>query len=208
MKPQYLIYALSNPCTQEIRYIGRSSSGLKRAKHHLNFSVYTKSKLPVHGWIHKLIKNGLLPKVAIIEDCGTFEASICAEIHYIQLFKKEGHRLLNCTDGGEGTIGRKVSQEVKERLSKLYTGKKQSVASIEKMRQAKLGKKLTAEHRKNIQAHSYKAKKVICVTTGQIFPSTREAAKTIKRDHKGIVECCLGRRNTCGGYTWKYECNG
>lgn len=51
-------------------------------------------------------------------------------------------------------------------------------------------------------------KRVMCVETGQIFSSTREAEKWagIKSGNGRISSCCYGRRGakTCGGYHWRY----
>lgn len=45
---------------------------------------------------------------------------------------------------------------------------------------------------------------VICVETGEIFPSTTKAALVTGTDQSSISCCCLGKRQTAGGFHWRY----
>ena len=47
------------------------------------------------------------------------------------------------------------------------------------------------------------SKKVICVETGIVYNSITEAAKTINYNYH-IIDCCKGKRQTAGGYHWRY----
>lgn len=49
-----------------------------------------------------------------------------------------------------------------------------------------------------------RCKKVLCVETGEIFPSVREAARVLKRDHKGIVRAISGQYEQSYGYHWQF----
>lgn len=60
-----IIYALCEPNTETIRYIGKSSTGLKRIKDHLKMSEYTKNTHK-SKWIYSLIKKGQTPTVIVI----------------------------------------------------------------------------------------------------------------------------------------------
>ena len=48
------------------------------------------------------------------------------------------------------------------------------------------------------------SKKVICITTGEIFNSMREACRKYNINTGRMTECCQGKRKTAGGYKWKY----
>jgi hypothetical protein len=52
----------------------------------------------------------------------------------------------------------------------------------------------------------YKAlkKPVLCIETGQIFSSSRDAARELSIDSSGIRKVCRGTNKTCGGYHWEY----
>lgn len=47
-------------------------------------------------------------------------------------------------------------------------------------------------------------KKVLCVETNIIYPSATEAYRQTKVNNKNIGACCNGRRETAGGYHWKW----
>lgn len=52
------------------------------------------------------------------------------------------------------------------------------------------------------------SKKIVCVTTKEVFANAQEAGKYYNCDSSGITKCCKGKRKTCGGYHWMYydEC--
>lgn len=49
-----------------------------------------------------------------------------------------------------------------------------------------------------------KSKKVLCVETGIIYNSTREAERLTKINHSGISLVCNNKQETAGGYHWQY----
>lgn len=51
-------------------------------------------------------------------------------------------------------------------------------------------------------AESFKAKKVVCLETGQIFGSIRDAEQWCGKI--GVSNCCRGKSKTSGGYHWMY----
>lgn len=48
------------------------------------------------------------------------------------------------------------------------------------------------------------SKKVLCVETGEIFESAREAQRKTGANYSKISEVCNGSRKTAGGYHWKF----
>lgn len=45
--------------------------------------------------------------------------------------------------------------------------------------------------------------KVMCVETGQVFNTIKEANEMLGANKSHISSCCNGERKTCGGYHWK-----
>ena len=45
---------------------------------------------------------------------------------------------------------------------------------------------------------------VMCIETGIIYKSTREAERQTKIKHQNIGQACNGKYKTAGGYHWKY----
>lgn len=48
------------------------------------------------------------------------------------------------------------------------------------------------------------SKKVLCVETNIIYASTREAERKTNICHNNISQVCNGKRQTAGGYHWKF----
>ena len=46
-----------------------------------------------------------------------------------------------------------------------------------------------------------KARKVICIETGQVFDCIKEASEWCGGN---VRQCCIGKSKTAGGYTWNY----
>jgi hypothetical protein len=57
---------------------------------------------------------------------------------------------------------------------------------------------------------NYKARKVRCIETKQVFDTITEASNWYQQETGGgvitgmIVRCCKGKKKTAGGYTWEY----
>ena len=49
-----------------------------------------------------------------------------------------------------------------------------------------------------------KSKKVKCIETGKIYPSTMEIQRQFGFAQSHISSCCLGKLKSCYGYRWKY----
>ncbi len=74
------------------------------------------------------------------------------------------------------------------------------------IRKALTGRKLPDEHKQKIKEGSTVRKPVICLTTGIEYPSAFEAAQTLQiSSSSSITKCCKGKRQTAGGFEWKYK---
>ena len=47
-------------------------------------------------------------------------------------------------------------------------------------------------------------KEVVCVDTGEVFSSIRQASRATGADPSAIAKCCNGKRKTANGYQWQY----
>lgn len=95
-------------------------------------------------------------------------------------------------------IGHLVSKETREKLRQHNLGKKQSKETIEKRKQTFI------EKRKNgyVQNNEKHKKKVICIETGEIFNSLKEAG--IKYNLTTLCGHLKGKYKTCKGKHYKY----
>lgn len=169
----------------------------------------------------------------------------------ISYYGKEN--LCNYTDGGDGPSGKRMTEEQKEHLRKIFKnrifseetikkmsdaakirssdpeyqkrrtknliGKKHSKEHIEKIRIAGFGRVLSDESRKKISdfhkgkkknpeavlamARS-KSKKVLCITNGVIYESTRDAARKLGISSSKVGECASGVLKKTSGYIFEY----
>ena len=47
-------------------------------------------------------------------------------------------------------------------------------------------------------------KEVVCIDTGEIFSSIRQASRATGIDFSNISKCCNGKLKSAGGYHWQY----
>ena len=133
----------------------------------------------------------------------------------------------NCSDFGYniesgGNANKEISEETKKKLSKAnkgqipwIKGKHHTVLSKELNREKHLGKpawnkgKCFNELSKSKMSASKKVlykngwlpantKRVICLDTGVIYKSAKEAARLLNLNSSHISSCCTGKRKTCG----------
>lgn len=138
----------------------------------------------------------------------------------------------NLTDGGDGTRGRPLSQKEKDNLSKINSGsgnpmygKKQSEFSREKISEKITGRfigaksplygkhpteetveKLKTNHADVSGGKNPRAKPVLCIETGTIYPTISEASVAVGNtvNRKKIPYACKNENATAYGFHWKY----
>lgn len=91
----HYIYALTDPCTKEVRYIGRTQKITERYRAHL-LSYKAKNPSPTAAWINELLAENKLPNLQIIEKLG-FNNLLAGkrEYHWINHYRSQGCRLFN-----------------------------------------------------------------------------------------------------------------
>jgi len=105
------IYALADPITKKIRYVGYSYRPTYRLYQHLKFGCGH-----VHNWLISLESLGLSP-IQIILDVVSSETAPIYEMIWISRLKRVGHPLTNLTVGGDGISGFHHSEETKEKIA-------------------------------------------------------------------------------------------
>lgn len=115
------IYALIDPITDKIRYIGKTTNPEKRFKEHCNDKNI---KLHRVCWINSLKKMGCLPQMDILEKLPDNADWQYAEKDWISFAKRIGCDLTNGTNGGEGLVN--ITDEIKEKRRRKLIGVKHS----------------------------------------------------------------------------------
>lgn len=147
----WIVYTLTNPRTGEVRYVGWTCKTLNRR---LNTHIQTAVSKPPRDhrakWILSLLSIGVRPVIEAIES-GSGEGWAEAEKRWIATFRANGARLVNATDGGEGTVGCPSSAAARKASSLRTKGKRMDAEHLAKWhaaaRAANLGRALSKEHR-------------------------------------------------------------
>ena len=149
----YKIYALKEKNSKEIKYIGITKKTLKeRFRRHLNDKKIDHKT----NWIKKAgIDN--IEIVLIEENVESYDLLCEKEIYYIDKYKKEGHKLTNITNGGEGWNGSKFTEDHRKNISLNHAdvsgeknpmfNKKHSKEVIDICRNTNIGRKASIETR-------------------------------------------------------------
>lgn len=125
------IYTLSDPTTDEIRYVGKANEPRKRLNDHIKESKSTSSTSHKNSWIRSLLSKGQQPVMEIIDDVPKLEWEFW-EKYWISQLKTWGINLTNISKGGYDN-SYKRNNETKN-----------------KIRISKIGKKLPDEHKNSI----------------------------------------------------------
>lgn len=94
MGARFLIYGLIDPRDGQLRYVGKSATGMGRPK-----SLHSAYCL---AWERQLRARGLKPDIEVLEEHESAEALPEAERYFIAYFRFIGCRLTNLTAGGDG----------------------------------------------------------------------------------------------------------
>lgn len=168
---------MADPRTDEVRYVGMTFRQRQRFNEHLS-KARKGGKTHRDCWIRSLLAAGVHPVVTVVQE-GADDGWQEAERSWIAHYRPMG-RLVNHTDGGEGTPGcipsaetrRRWSEmrrgvtyapgrvpglkgkthqpEVREKIREAGTGRRHSDASKAKLSAAHAGKVLSREHREKL----------------------------------------------------------
>ena len=158
------LYALIDPRTVEIRYIGKTTNPKARYKGHL----YDQSKTHRGAWLRVLRRLGLKPVMNILEPIGSSKEAAVREQELIRDYRDEEYNLVTATAGGEGmpgfhhtaktkqkmreaALGRERSTETRRKIGAASRGRECSVKTRQKLSEAMSGRQRTAEHCANIR---------------------------------------------------------
>lgn len=214
---KYTVYKHTSP-TNKI-YVGITRTDTKRRWQNgygYRNNKYFKRAIEKYGWDnfkHEILFENLTEK----------EAKLMEQM-YIALYNTVNPKYgYNRSLGGEGTLGYEPSEETNRKISKALKGRIFSKETREKISQSKKGDKNPmygkhhSEERKEklrksmIGNKNPMAKKVICITTGEIFDTASQGDKKYNIYKGGVSACCRHYKQTAGKHPitkepliWRY----
>jgi len=221
-----VIYLILNLIDAKV-YIGQSTSFFKR------YAYYRTCNCKKQKYLYNAIqKYGLENFTIEIIDCAqNLDVLNFLENFYIKTLKANDRRYgYNIREGGNGggptaletkikigisNTGKECTPEHRAKISIANVGVKKSKEHIEKVRKANIGKKRTKEHKfklrlAKLSKPSNNRRKIICITTGEIFNSLEDASLKYNIPKSNICKCCRGKRKYAGKLqngtklVWKY----
>lgn len=147
---KFIIYALIDPRTNEIRYIGQTIKGLERPRSHWKSKRQVQFQDPCHSWIRNVLADGLVPEIDVIEEFEDASELDEAETFWIQYFRYIGCRLTNLAPGGKSKRGIPCPIHVKEIASRTHKGKIESAETRKKKSESHRGKIFSDVTRKKL----------------------------------------------------------
>lgn len=115
-----IIYALVDPITCKVRYIGRTSVGMNaRLSKHIHDAKYNKRKTHKEDWIRSLLKINCKPLIKKLTEIEGWEESYELEVSLIEKYKD---RLTNYYDKGIGYL-RQCREEDRIKISNTLKSK-------------------------------------------------------------------------------------
>lgn len=139
------IYALKDPETRKIRYIGVTTDPRKRLQKHLADPCRCHR---VH-WIQSLKNRGLVPEMEILVQVPKSEWAEW-EVKFIRTARQMGLNLVNGSDGGPG--GRNPTPGVRKKHGSGMRGRKHTPETRAKQSASALGKPKSPEARASMSA--------------------------------------------------------
>jgi hypothetical protein len=122
---KYKVYTLEDPENNVVRYIGITKQSLaSRKAKHINNTKYYKVRNHKINWIKGLLKNNKKPLIQELDIASTYEELKYLEKYWIAQFKTWGFKLVNATEGGEGTMGYKHTKEALDKMKEIHSKKR------------------------------------------------------------------------------------
>ena len=139
------IYALVNPHSAEVRYIGKTTTEpAKRLQSHICEAKQNQWRSHRVNWIRSLLAENQRPELCVLATCAEAQSAWWERI-FISAYRALEFRLVNATDGGEGSPGAKRSAETRALISAAQRGRTRSPEFKARLSVAMRGRKMSAE---------------------------------------------------------------
>lgn len=184
------IYALVDPVTNLVRYVGKTVNPSRR------FGVHICDKGECHRarWIAKLRADGLVPRFEILEtfDDPSGDHWQAREIYWIGWMRDEGYKLTNIKDGGAGGVIPKCS--TRQRLLASFTPERR--AKIAERNAARIWTEESLVKKRNIKFSDETRAKMRAAFTPERLAKMALLGRSMKRSPESIAKMAAKIRGT------------
>lgn len=208
---EILIYKLIDPRSNEIRYVGKTKKTLrKRLYEHLTKRNLI-PKTHKNNWVKQLLNEGFKPIIEIVEVVNELNWKE-REMYHIKKLKTDGIKLTNTTDGGDGALGTKQSEESIRKALKTRKDRygdlafKISDKQKECIRIAQIGR-IKSNNEIEKQANHLRKTLFQCDLNGNIIKEwfgVRKCAKELNIDYYKL-KYYIKSHKPLNGFIWKYQ---
>jgi hypothetical protein len=207
---KFIIYGLIDPRTNVLRYIGKSTSGLKRAKMHSKAcDLKRHGKTHKTAWIKELLSLGMIPRATVLLEMTSGEHLYAEEQRLIKEYRTLGADLTNHTDGGPGRLGYKLSEETKGKLRRAAIEQQKrsktchTEVTKESLRKLQFGRIHSDEARLHM-ARAHGAREFVELASGLVFESLSQAGRYFGIPSASIGRVLNGKRKTTHGLKFEH----
>ncbi len=216
-----IVYALIDPRTNCVRYIGKTHrTAHRRLRRHLS-TCYLGGETHRERWLRSLVRLGLEPKIEILQECSDAQELCEAERNQIRLFRESGADLTNATAGGDGGCGPHTA-ESKAKISKALSGRIRSEQQRLRIGLANRGRKATPETLAKLSAiHKSRPRKPLSEDhrnkisaakggipfrdqNGRIYETKKGASRELNIDFRHLDAVLRGERKRVKGFTFTF----
>jgi group I intron endonuclease len=196
------VYGLIDPRSGELRYVGKTErSNVVRLKRHVH-NAHEGVSSHAYNWLRQLLAAGLKPEVSVLEVHETAEALNEAERHLIAYFRSIGCDLTNATEGGDGSVGYRHTEESKQKQRSKMTGRRLTEEHRASISGGLMGRIVSHATRAKLSAansksNSYRAQSVVD-DDGVVYPSISAAARALNIP-SGNIARAVRNGSTAGG---------
>lgn len=188
---QYYVYLHQNKINNK-KYYGITSEKTPEIRWRKGYShnPHFQAAIQKYGW--NAFDHIIIAKNLTKEEAGEMEAKLIQQNN-----TNNSEYGYNLTSGGGIGVFRHseeskklMSEHSKGELNPMY-GKHHSEETKEKIKTA-------------LQNHKNTSKRVLCIETNEVFPSSREVERSLGINHNCINAVCNGKQKTAGKKHWKY----
>lgn len=176
---QFIIYGLVDPRTDEVRYIGKSASGMDRPKFHA-YPCALRGRSRKNAWIKNLQATGRSYEIRVLAETSNKQALMDLEIQWIKQGFAQGWPLTNLVAGGEG---RGHPPAHYERLSRQFRGVPRTGVALMRIREGAAKKRGVARSNETKQALSRAAKRQFAVHVNRVRDSRAKGGRPFVDQH-------------------------